>query len=78
VTWRKLVAEPGGVIECDEGQEYLFAVYVDTFAWEGWMYFSDAINWDSETPPEWRDGGHGWELEDALWFTELPQPPEES
>ena len=71
VTWKRMCHE-NGLVAVNEGEDYLFAVRSAV----GWCYFSDSVTWDSETPPYWNDGGHGWPIDDDLWFTDMPMPPE--
>ncbi len=77
--WKPLFDEEG-LLLCDEGNEYLFAAgYTlanDPTKAMIWNYFNDAIVWDSETDPQWSDGGHGIDLSDAQWYREAPSAPQ--
>ncbi len=70
--WKPLLS--GEILRVDEGRAYLFAVDLSD---GGWEYFSDSIGWDAdeESVPAWRDGGHGWSIEDVTHFAPLPPPP---
>ncbi len=74
-TWR-LLHDPDGFLTVSEGETYLFAVNCHMEGYPMcWEYFSDAIVWDSETEPQWADGGHGWALDDVTHYRALPDPP---
>ena len=53
-----------------EGNQYLFAIKFTT----GWVYFSDVLIWDCESPPQWADGGHGFDLQDVSHFASIEPP----
>ena len=78
--WKPLFDDEGLVL-CDEGNEYLFAhgytVATDPTKHVTWFYFSDSIIWDSETDPQWIDGGHGIELSEVAYYRAAPSRPGE-
>jgi hypothetical protein len=54
-----------------EGQACLFGIQGK----DGFAAFVDSIIWDAETPADWNDGGHGWDIDDVTHFMPLPSPP---
>jgi len=57
-----------------EGETYLFGVVLIGCELS---VFQDAIVWDEETVAEWREGGHGWRIEDVTHYAPaVPEPPE--
>lgn len=67
------VLDSEGLVQCDEGQPYLFAIQM---AGGGWEMFVNRLVWDSETEPYWGDDDPGWEPGYGMFFTALPSPPE--
>ncbi len=72
--WHPLWDDDGFIL-CEEAGRYLFAIDVCTNG-DGchWEYFSDSVIWDSEMPPQWYDGAHGWELSDVHWYATIDPP----
>ncbi len=75
--WKKLHKD--GKLTCEEGEEYLFAApmtyqYSNGTTRTMWTFHVDAIVWDSETRPSWRDGDHGLEFEDFTHFCKFTPP----
>ena len=68
MNWRKFEHNP---VNVEEGQQYLFALRLSNGAWE---YFVDALVWDSETEPHWREACSGWDEDAPEYFCELESP----
>lgn len=71
MNWMPWTTEGSGCFPGREGQSYLFAVPLNM---GGWDYFYDAVVYDAETPPYWRDDVHGYDLSDPTHFCELDPP----
>lgn len=67
------VLDSDGMIQCEEGQSYLFAIQM---AGGDWEMFVNRLVWDSETEPYWGDDDPGWEPDYGMFFSPRPLPPE--
>lgn len=68
--WKPMLG-PDGLTQCEEGRTYVFAVAQSNREGE-WGYFVDALTWDAESEPQWRDGCHGWGEQDGALFLDAP------
>lgn len=59
-----------GQLSVGEGQFCIFHAKPKDNDAEG--YFCDSLTWDAETPPQWRDGEHGWDIDDVCEFHVMP------
>ncbi len=59
-----------GQLNVPEGEFCIFHAKPKDNDAEG--YFCDSLVWDAETSPQWRDGEHGWDIDDVCEFHPMP------